>query len=608
MTKKELFEKAKMLPVLPGVYIIKNKKEEIIYIGKAKRLRVRVSQYFNDNKVHDEKVTKMVNSAHSFDIIVTDTEFEALVLECKQIKLHKPKYNILLKDDKGYCYIKISKEQWPRITSCFASQMGNEATFIGPYMSAFTVGEMVEAANDVFKLPRCTRRFPEDFGKGRPCLNAHINKCMAVCLGKIPHETYIEYVDSATKMLKTGKHELVKLLEEKMQEAAVRTDFEKAAVLRDQIKALERLEHKQKIIRSEIARQDVFAFSGSVNATCVAILRFKEGALYDKREFVFHDSNDINAVREEFLPQYYLADNADIPKSIAIDELPDGSKEIAMLLSQIKNSNVQIYKPQRGDVMKLIEMAKTNAAERLARESGRYTKEQKQVDELANLLGLNNSPEIIESYDISNWGDMTSVAGMIVFKNGKPFKAGYRRFKMQNITTQDDYASMAQTLARRVKHFTTDSAGQFAIKPDLILIDGGKGQVNTVVNELKNTAFDSVPIFGMVKDAKHRTRGLINSSGQEIILSMHKSVFSFITSIQDETHRFANDYRKRLQKSQTYSSTLMNVPGVGFATAKALLNHFKTVTAIRSATQSELLNCKGISKKVAQSIYNYFNN
>ncbi len=607
MTKKELFEKAKMLPNLPGVYIIKDKKDEIIYIGKAKRLKVRVTQYFNDKKVHEDKVAKMVSNANDFDIIVTDTEFEALVLECKQIKLHKPRYNILLKDSKGYSYIKISKEQWPRITHCFASQVNKSDTFIGPYMSSFSVAEMVEAANDVFKLPRCTRRFPEDFGKGRPCLNAHINKCMALCSGKIKLETYLDYIDSATKMLKSGKQEIVNVLQEKMIDAADRTDFEKAVILRDQIKAIEKLDQKQKIIRSEIARQDVFAFSGSTNAICAAILRFKDGALYDKREFVFHDSQDIEAAREEFIPQYYLEEGADIPKSIAIDELPKDSKDIEKLLSDIKKSSVQIYKPKRGDVVKLIDMAKTNAAERLARESGRYTKEQKQVDEMANLLGIKSNIEFIESYDISNWGDMTSVAGMVVFKNGKPFKAGYRRFKIQSVATQDDYASMAETLTRRVARFDEDQTGQFAQKPDLILLDGGKGQVNKVINALKNTNFNNVPIFGMVKDSKHRTRGLINENGQEIVLSMYKGVFSLITSIQNETHRFANDYRKRLQKTNTYKGTLNTIPGVGPATVKILLQHFKTVSAVRSATQQELAQVKGVSKTVANTIYNFFN-
>ncbi len=607
MTKNQLWEKAKMLPLLPGVYIIRDKKEEIIYIGKAKKLRTRVSQYFKEGVPHDTKVMRMVNSAYNFDVITTHTEFEALVLECSQIKKHKPKYNILLKDGKGYSYIKISSEDWPRITAGFMSELDKTSTFLGPYMSGYIVHEMVETANDVFKLPRCTRRFPQDFGKGRPCLNAHINKCMAVCTGKIPHDVYEEAVDSAHKMLKRGRQEIVSILTERMEKAAERMDFERAAVTRDQIKALEKLSGGQKIIRSEIKEQDVLAFVGSGTATCAAILRFRDGALSDKREFVFHDSQDIVTLREEFLPQYYMGDDEDIPKSIAVDELPEGAVELERLFSETKGTGVKIYKPMRGDVLKLVDMAKTNATERLARESGRYAHEQKLLDELAFLLGIETPPEIIESYDISNWGDSTSVAGMVVFKSGKPHRAGYRRFKMEDIIQNDDYASIAQTLKRRAARFETEDTGQFAQKPDLFLIDGGRGQVSAAKKALSGTKLENVPLFGMVKDAKHRTRGLINDSGDEIVLAMHKGVFKLVTSIQDETHRFANDYRKRAQKSKTYSSTLQEVQGVGPSTSKALMAHFKTVAAVKTASVEQLQQVKGVSKTAAAAVYNYFN-
>ncbi len=607
MTKKELYEKAKMLPLLPGIYIIRDKKDEIIYIGKAKRLRTRVSQYFREGVPHDTKVTRMIESSFAFDVIVTDTEFEALVLECSQIKQHKPRYNILLKDDKGYSYVKITKEEWPRITACFASELDGKSTFIGPFMSSFAVQEMVATANDVFKLPRCTRKFPQDFGKGRPCLNFHIGKCMAVCTGKIKHDTYAETVESAQKMLRRSRQDIVSILNERMQGAAERMDFEKAALVRDQIRALEKLTISQKIIRIEVAEQDVFAFAGSASATCAAILRYRDGRLYDKREFVFHDNPNIDELREEFITQYYYTQENDIPKSVAIDVLPESSQQIEKLLCELKKVNVQLYSPKRGDVLKLVEMAKTNASERLARESGRYAKEQKQLDEMANLLGLSGAPEYIESYDISNWGDNTSVAGMVVFKNGKPHKAGYRRFKIESVYRNDDYASMREALTRRANRFETEETGQFAQKPGLILLDGGKGQVSTVVKALQGTKLSDVPIFGMVKDGKHRTRGLVNSIGEEITLSMHKGVFTFITSIQDETHRFANDYRKRLQKAQTYSSTLQGVPGIGPATAKALMAHFKTVTAVKNASEQELASAKGVSKTAAKSIFEYFN-
>ncbi|MEG2930426.1 MAG: excinuclease ABC subunit UvrC [Ruthenibacterium sp.] len=606
MTKDELWQKAKMLPMLPGVYIIRDKQNEIVYIGKAKRLRTRVSQYFRAGVPHDAKVTRMIASAFAFDVIVTQSEFEALVLECSQIKQHKPKYNILLKDDKGYSYVKISGEAWPRVTACFSSDHDDVSTYIGPYMSSFAVHEMVETANDVFRLPRCARRFPQDFGKGRPCLNAHIGKCMALCTGKIPHETYLEAIDGAERMIRRGQGEIVTLLETRMADAAERMDFERAALIRDQIRAIEKLSRGQKIIRSEIAEQDVIAFAGSANATCAAILRFREGRLADKLEFVFHDTQDIEVLREEFLPRYYLGDAVEIPRSIAVDALPEDADELARLFSETKGVKVRVYQPQRGDVVQLVEMALTNARERLARESGRYAHEQKQLDETAHLLGLSEGPRIIESYDISNWGDGTSVAGMVVFRDGKPHRAGYRRFRIKSVVGTDDYASMAETLSRRAAEYEKGGKGQFAQKPDLILLDGGRGQVSAVRGVLADTALSDVPLFGMVKDDKHRTRGLIAQDGAELVLAMHRGVFAFITSIQDETHRYANDYRKRLQKSRAYASTLQEVSGVGPATAKALMTHFKTVTAVREAGETELAAAKGVSAAAAKAVYRHF--
>ncbi|MFQ9901562.1 MAG: excinuclease ABC subunit UvrC [Ruthenibacterium sp.] len=314
MTKQQLWEKAKMLPLLPGVYIIRDKEGQIIYIGKAKRLRTRVSQYFREGVPHDAKVTKMISHAFEFDVIVTQSEFEALVLECSQIKQHKPKYNILLKDDKGYSYVKVTREKWPRLSAALQKDDEN-ADYYGPFTSSFAVREMVEAASDVFRLPRCTRRFPQDIGKGRPCLNAHIGKCMAVCSGKIRNEDYREAVESALHMIRHGQADIMKTLKARMEDAAGRLDFERAALIRDQLAAIEKVSRGQKVVRSEVAEQDVIAFAGSANAVCAAILRFREGRLADKREFLFHDTQDIAALRDEFLPRYYLEDNEFIPKA-----------------------------------------------------------------------------------------------------------------------------------------------------------------------------------------------------------------------------------------------------------------------------------------------------
>ncbi|MEG1381372.1 MAG: excinuclease ABC subunit UvrC [Ruthenibacterium sp.] len=604
MTTEELWQKAKMLPLLPGVYIIRDKSREIIYIGKAKKLRTRVSQYFRAGVPHDAKVTKMIQNAFEFDVIVTQSEFEALVLECSQIKQHKPKYNILLKDDKGYSYVKITNEAWPRVTAALQKE-DDGATYIGPYTSSFAVREMVETANSVFLLPRCNRRFPQDIGKGRPCLNAHIGLCMAVCSGKIAHKDYLEAVDGAVHLIRRGIGEILKILRERMEDAAERLDFERAALVRDQIVAVEKVSRGQKVVRSEVDEQDVIAFAGSGNAVCAAILRFREGRLVDKREFLFHDMQDIDGVREEFLPRYYLEDGEQIPKTIAVDMLPPDADALSQLFSETKGTKVRIYQPQRGDTEKLVQMAATNALERLARESGRYAREQKYIDETAHLLGLSTAPATIESYDISNWGDGTSVAGMVVFEDGKPKKAGYRRFKMKTVFGTDDYASMAEALSRRAAEFTAGGKGQFSIKPDLILLDGGKGQVSAVQAALVGTDFADVPLFGMVKDDKHRTRGLVGQGG-EIALALHRGVFSFITGIQDETHRWANDYRKRLQKGKTYASTLQSIDGVGPATAKALLAHFKTVTAVKEANEADIAAAKGVSSTAAKAVYAYF--
>ncbi len=605
MTKQQLWEKAKMLPLLPGVYIIRDKEGQIIYIGKAKRLRTRVSQYFREGVPHDAKVTKMISHAFEFDVIVTQSEFEALVLECSQIKQHKPKYNILLKDDKGYSYVKVTREKWPRLSAALQKDDEN-ADYYGPFTSSFAVREMVEAASDVFRLPRCTRRFPQDIGKGRPCLNAHIGKCMAVCSGKIRNEDYREAVESALHMIRHGQADIMKTLKARMEDAAGRLDFERAALIRDQLAAIEKVSRGQKVVRSEVAEQDVIAFAGSANAVCAAILRFREGRLADKREFLFQDTQDIAALRDEFLPRYYLEDTEFIPKSIAVDEAPAGAQHLQRLLSETKGAKVQLYVPQRGDTKKLVEMARTNAFERLARESGRYAREQRALDETAHLLGLAAPPRVIESYDISNWGDGTSVAGMVVFEDGKPKKAGYRRFKMHTVPGTDDYASMAETLARRAAEYEKGTNSQFKIKPDLLLIDGGRGQVAAVRAALAGTRLADVPVFGMVKDSKHRTRGLVDAAGREIALAMHRGPFTFITSIQDETHRWANDYRRRLQKGRAYSSTLEAVPGVGPATAKALLAHFKTVGAVRAASLDELCAAKGVSKRAASAVWNAF--
>ena len=610
MTKAELYKKACMLPLLPGVYIIRDKSDTIIYIGKAKRLRTRVSQYFRAGVPHDAKVTQMIDHAFSFDVIVCQSEFEALVLEASQIKAHTPKYNILLKDDKGYSYVKVTRGPWPRISAVLQKDDDN-ADYIGPFTSSFAVREMVETAQDCFLLPRCHKEFPRDFGKGRPCLNAHIGKCMAVCSGKISCQAYNEAVQGALQMIRHGKKDILHQLREKMQAAAERLDFENAALLRDQIAAIERVAAGQKVVMQTDTEMDVVALAGTSRSVCAAILRYRDGRLADKREFLFRDTADIAAVREEFLPQYYLGGER-VPKVIAVDALPPDSEALNQALNQARGSKVELYVPQRGDVAKLVTMAYTNAVERLGRESGRYTREEKLLEEVAQVLGLKAPPHMIESYDISNWGDGSSVCGMVVFKDGKPHRSGYRRFKMQSVAGTDDYASLAETLSRRAAEYEAARRGdkpdgpsnQFACLPDLLLIDGGRGQVGAVRAALRGTALEHVPTFGMVKDDRHRTRAIVDDAGGEIAINRHRNIFTFVTAIQDETHRYANDYRKRLMKRRSYAATLTNLPGVGEKTSAALLAHFKTVAAVKAASISDLEEVRGISHTKAEQIYN----
>ena len=608
-----LREKTYLLTTAPGVYQMKDKTGHIIYIGKAKNLRNRVSSYFAKTPNHTPKVAKMVENVYDYDFIVTTSEYEALVLECSMIKQHTPKYNILLKDDKGYSYIKVTRELWPRLSFVLQKEE-DDAEYLGPYTSAFAAREMAETAMDAFLLPRCSKRFPQDIGKGRPCLNAHIGKCMAVCSGKIRCETYNEAVKGAVHLIRYGKKDILKTLNERMLEASDRLEFETAALIRDQINAITKVSAGQKVVVDPDVEMDVVALAGTPGSVCAAVLRFREGRLTDKREFLFHDTSDIDAVREEFLPRYYL-DDEQIPKIIAVDALPPDVDALQQALNQKRGSEVQLYVPQRGDKAHLVEMAHTNAVDRLARESGRYAREEKLLDELAQVLGLPKPPRAIESYDISNWGDGSSVCGMVTFKDGKPFKAGYRKFKMKTVAGTDDYASLAETVSRRAAEYEKYAAqaqnGQpggnwFGQKPDLLLMDGGRGQVSAAKEALAGTALADVPLYGMVKDDHHRTRAMVDSEGREIAINMNRGTFTFITAIQDETHRFANAYRKQQMKQKSYSSTLTEVPGVGPKLSKALLAQFKSVGAVKEATPDQLENTPGVGKRLAQTIYDYF--
>lgn len=599
-----LSNKARNLTDLPGVYLMKNKQNEIIYVGKAKNLKKRVSSYFRSVSNHTPKVYKMVSLVDDFDYIVTDSEFEALVLECNLIKKHSPKYNILLKDDKGYSYIKVTKPPYSRISAVLQKD-DDSAEYIGPYMSHFTVRQVVDEANRAFLLPTCHKKFPEDFKKGRPCLNFHIKQCMGVCNGKISQEEYADTIKQALDFIKQGASASVKQLEEKMNEAAENLEFEKAARLRDRIRAINKISDKQKIISQNGENIDAVAFARNGEITTSAILKIREGRLTDKQDFTIKETFEPSKTRAEFLSAYYFG-REDIPDTILLDDECDDSELIAELLSDGRSKKVRIYIPQKSEKLRLVEMAKQNAAEKISTSVGRTGKEVVALDELGRLLGLENPPRYIEAYDISNLGETSVVAGMVVFENGRPLKSAYKKFSIKTIVGQDDYGAMREVISRRFSHFQNPDETDvgFKTKPDLILLDGGKGHISAVSEVLAKMKID-VPLFGMVKDSKHRTRAIAKSGG-EISISANKSVFSLVTSIQDEVHRFAITFQRATHKKKTFSSVLTNISGVGEVTAKAIMQEFGSITAVKEASVDELSTVKGVSEKTAKAIYDYF--
>lgn len=602
-----LRKKAMALPKTPGVYIMKNSKGEIIYIGKAKALKNRVSQYFGSQNNHPVKVRKMVENVDDFDVIHTDTEFECLVLECSLIKQHSPKYNILLKDDKGYSYIKITKGEYPNISFTYRQDDDN-AEYLGPYLSAFSAKQSIDAAKKIFFLPDCNKEFPRDISrKNRPCLNYHINQCMGVCAGKVKREEYLEAFNSAVEFLKGGGKDVLESLNEQMNEAADNLEFEKAAKIRDRINAVNRIKQKQKVYSNVIEQQDVFALANDNKYICLMVLRFRDGRLFDSSDYIIeNDGTDFETLRRELVLRYYQSGRIDIPKRITLDGEAEDRELLERYLSEQRGKKCEITVPQRAEQLQIVKLCHENAVERLARYTGKVGKDIRVLEELGKMLSLEKTPEYIESYDISHTAGSDNVGGMIVFKDSKPFKKAYRRFIVKGFAN-DDYASMNEVLTRRFNEYfkEKDTGEGFGRLPDLILLDGGAGQVNAVKPVLERFGLD-IPLFGMVKDSKHRTRA-IASDGGEIAISSNKSVFSLITNIQDEVHRFAISYHHQKHSKRTLSSRFTEIDGIGEKKAKALIKHFRTVTAVKNASVEELSKVSGISEKNAKSIYEFFN-
>lgn len=601
---KILRKKAMSLPLLPGVYIMKNADGEIIYIGKAKALKNRVSQYFGSQNRHPIKVRKMVENVDRFDYIVTGSEFEALVLECSLIKQHSPKYNILLKDDKGYSYIRISEGEYRKISAVF-NKKDDGSEYIGPYLSSYSVRQSVDAANKIFKLPQCNKVFPRDFGKSRPCLNYYISQCCGLCTGKIKKSDYDEAVDGAIAFLKGDSRDIIADLRAKMEKAAEELDFEQAAKLRDRINSIERIKEKQKVVYKSVEEQDVFATADIDGSVCLAVLRFSNGRLFDSEHFFFDDPGDKKGMRSDFITSYYsMRDN--IPKRVTVDGEVADRELLEQWLSEKKGKKVMVFVPARGEQLEIVNMCRKNAEEKLAIKKGRTGREIAVLDELKDLLGLKKTPEYIESYDISHTAGQDSVAGMIVFKGGKPYRKAYKRFSIKSFDGNDDYRAMNEVLTRRFSEYekSKDSTEGFGKLPDLILLDGGVGQVHAVEPVLREFGL-KIPLFGMVKDNRHRTRA-ISGDGGEIAINSKRQVFTLVSEIQNEVHRFSVAYHHQKHAKRGLSLSLTEIEGVGEKRASALLKYFKTMTAIKNAEVDELSKAPGITSAVAQNIYDYY--
>ena len=602
MTFDELKDKALSLPLKPGVYLMMDKSGTVIYVGKAKALKNRVSQYFHDQGAHSPKTRAMVAQIDHFDTIVAGSEFEALVLEAALIKRHKPRYNILLKDDKGYPYIRLSvKDPYPQFS--MAGRMADDgARYFGPFGGRGDTQAIIDALRGALKLPACGKKFPRDIGKERPCLNHHMGLCDGYCRKEMTRDQHRQAMDQAVRILEGKFSQVEKDLSEEMFQAAENLEFERAAALRDRLKAISLLGKRQKVVAGYLADTDVLGlFTGDVRAA-MAVLHFKDGELTSRDLEVFPtEGEEPEEILAAFLVQYY-GERGLLPKQILLPENLEGEADIARLLSRQAGRKVELVTPQRGAKMDLIRMARENAQEEVKRLTTKAERTAKILTLLAEKLELSEPPRRIEAYDISNTGASDIVAAMTVFEDGKPKKNAYRYFKMKDMDGPDDYASMEQTIRRR---FQRDREGdeRFAKRPDLLLIDGGDTHAAVAQRVLTEFGLE-IPVYGMVKDDRHRTRALITPEGREIGIQAVPALFAFIGQIQEETHRSAVGFHHKQHTKTGTGSVLEKIPGIGENRRKALLKAFGSIKAIKGADLQELENV--LPKNAAQSVYNYF--
>ena len=600
MTFDELKEKALSLPYAPGVYIMRDKTDKVIYVGKAKKLKNRVSQYFQDTASHSPKTRIMVSHIHHFDVIVAASEFEALLLECSLIKRHSPKYNILLKDDKGYPYLRLNrKDIYPKIE--LVSKLADDgAEYFGPYGGRAVTHDVMEAIRLTLKLPDCNRQFPRDIGKDRPCLNYHMNQCDGWCQPGKPADEYRLRMEQARQLLKGNYKHVADEIREKMLAAAENLEFELAATLRDRLNSVEALGQKQLVTAGTLADTDVVGYGETEAKACFAVLHFSGGNLLDKEYEIFARPDDKVEAVSSLLKQFYLSRGL-APKRVLLPfEMEDGEL-FSELLEQRFGRKPKLHVPQRGDNTRLVELANKNAYEEAERVTGQEERHSATVQLLGKMLAI-EEPKRMESFDISNIAGTDIVASMVVFQDGKPKKSDYKRFKLEGLANQDDYASMHQILKRRFSHYKAGDKG-FAETPDLLLIDGGVNHARVAVQALQELEL-SFPVFGMVKDDRHRTRALVTPEGQEIRIDNNQAIFALIGNIQEETHRFAITYHRQLRSKRLRYSELDGIPGIGPKRKQELLRQFKSLTAIGNATLAELERI--LPKDAAAAVYHHF--
>ncbi|MCI9647278.1 MAG: excinuclease ABC subunit UvrC [Lachnospiraceae bacterium] len=615
----DIQEELKKLPQKPGVYIMHDAKDAIIYIGKAVSLRNRVRQYFRPSHNEGLKKEQMVRQIDRFEYIITDSELEALILECNLIKEHRPKYNTMLRDDKSYPYIRVTLgEDFPRVL--FSHQMKKDKSrYFGPYTSGSAVKETIELLRKLYALRTCRRSLPKDIGKERPCLNYHIHQCMAPCQGFISKEDYRQRIDQAIGFLNGNYQPILKELEQKMQEASEAMNFEKAIEYRDLVRAVQQIAQKQKITHADMEDKDIIAMASDGEDAVVQVFFVRDGKLIGRDHFhVTVGSEDGSAqVLATFLKQFY-AGTPFIPREVMIQEEIEEADVIAEWLSQKRGQKAYLRVPKKGAKEKLVELARQNAAmvlsqdkEKIKREEGRTIGALKEISKLLGLTDIRR----VEAYDISNTSGFESVGSMVVYEKGKPQRSDYRKFKLRTVTGPDDYASMYEVLTRRFSHGIKERQelrerdmendyGSFTKFPDLIMMDGGKGQVNVALKALEELGLD-IPVCGMVKDDNHRTRGLYYHN-REIPIDRHSEGFQLITRVQDEAHRFAIEYHRSLRSKEQVHSVLDDIPGIGAARRKALMRNFQSLEEIRQADVEALAGIPTMNERAAKAVYEYF--